>query len=152
MKKMMFLDLEETIIRSWQNPTLCNIDYMRYLLANEKVEEVHIFSFAIWNQADKDVFSQRLKPHLEEALGVRIRSWVSVPEVNKVLKQFTGIVMEDWEMINVWGKMRAFQDYCRSEYKDMECVLVDDVVPNTAFMVTDDRLMIRTIKAPALMD
>lgn len=150
MNKMMFLDLEETIIRSWHNPTLCNVDYLRYLLNIEKVTEVHIFSFAIWNQADKDHFSQQLKPHIEQALGVRIRSWVSVSEINKVIRQFTSTVLEDWELADVWGKLRAFQDYCRAQYKGMECVLIDDVVPNSAFILTDDRLMIRTIKVPVV--
>lgn len=150
MKKIVFLDLEETVIRSWGDPTLVNKDWIQYLLHQEQVQEVHIFSFAIFNQADKDRFSQQIKPFLENALEVRIRSWVSIAEINKIIRSFTSVVLEDWELTDVWGKMRAFQDYCRAQYKDTECVLIDDVVPNSTFLLSDDKLTIRTIKAPAI--
>lgn len=151
MNKMLFLDLEETIIISWYNHTLCNVDFIKDIIKAEGVEEIHIFSFAIANQFDQDVFSTQLKPFLESVLNVKIRSWPSIARINKVLRSFTGVVMEDYEMPNIFGKFRAFQEYCRAEYKNTKCILVDDVTPNSTFTLPDSDLTIVTIKAPVVL-
>lgn len=148
MNKLVFLDLEETVIRSLSNPTLCNTDWIKYILGNEKVTEVHIFSFALLNRFDQDVFAVNIKAGLEEVLGVRIRSCPSIQQINKVVRSFTGFVVEDWEFTNHYDKLRAFQDYCRALYDESECLLIDDAVPNSTFTLPDKQLIIRTMKAP----
>lgn len=150
MKKLLFIDLEETIIRSWHDPTLCNVEFVKNIIREEKVEEIHIFSFAIFNQKDMDYFESNLKPFLETVLGVKILSWMSISELNKVIRRFTSVVLEDWELTDVWGKFRCFQDYCRAQFTNSDCILVDDVTPNSVFSLPDFNLVIRTIKAPVL--
>jgi hypothetical protein len=148
MNKILFLDLEETIIHSWYDPTLCNVDFVKKIIDTEKADEVHIFSYAISNQFDKDHFATNLKPFLESVLNVKIRSWMSIRDLNKILRKFSSVAVDDSELIDLWGKLRGFQDYCRSEYKNAECILVDDVVPNSTWELPDDNLIIRTIKVP----
>lgn len=150
MNKLVYLDLEETVIRSMSNPILCNIDWIKQLLSKEQVTEVHIFSFALLNRFDQDVFAVNIKAGLEKVLGVRIRSCPSIQQINKVIRSFTGFVVEDWEFTNHYDKLRAFHDYCRATHDDSDCLLVDDVVPNSTFSLPDKNLLIRTMKAPTL--
>lgn len=148
MQKVVYLDLEDTVIRSLSNPVLCNIDWIKYVLRNEGATEVHIFSFALMNRFDQDVFAVNIKAGLEEVLGMRIRSCPSIQQINKVIRSFTGFVVDDWEFTNHYDKLRAFHDYCRATYDESDCLLIDDVVPNSTFTLPDKKLIIRTMKAP----
>lgn len=122
-----FLDLEATIIHSWSNPTLCNLQKVRNFLKTHDAKQVSIFSFAIWDEKDKMYFEQNFKKFLEEALAVEIIEWPSVDEMRQEILWKQGTAFERTEFINVWGKSRAFFDFCRVT-QDEDCVLLDDVV------------------------
>ena len=111
MNKAVFLDLEETIIESWHDPLLCNVDKIREILRNEETEDIHIFSFVISGNRDKEIFKERLKPFIEEVLGVRILTWPSVEEIRQEVLSFNNVVFDPLELITVWGKLRAFHDF-----------------------------------------
>lgn len=130
----LFLDLEETVIRSWTNPTLCNVHKIRQYIQKIRVSEISIFSFAIYNNEDKDYFERNIKEHIETALGVDIMEWPSVDEINSVFFNNYGIHFDRHEFINIWGKSRAFTDYCKATQSGV-CILIDDVVPNELLFV-----------------
>lgn len=146
MRKVFFLDLEETIIISWSNTTLCNLELIKSIIKQEQVKFIGIFSFAIDNDKDKERFEKVLKPFLEAQLNVEIISWPSVEEIMKDVFKFNRTHFEKFEFTSIWGKLRAFQDFCRVNFINAECVLVDDVVPNSVLSLPDEELVIRTIK------
>ncbi len=148
MNKIMFLDLEETLVKSWHDPVFCNTDLIKEILAVEEIKKVHMFSFAINDDSDKKIFEERFKKPLEKHFDIDIMSWMSIDEIMKEVFQFNGIAFEKFEFTTMWGKLKAFHDFCRNKFKDTECVLIDDVVPNSTFELTDKNLIIRTIHVP----
>ena len=44
-----FFDLEETLIASWTDHYLCNKNKITEFLDFYDIRNIHIFSFAIWN-------------------------------------------------------------------------------------------------------
>jgi len=148
MDKILFLDLEETVIQSWDNPIFCNTDFILDILKQEQVKQVHIFSFAIYNDRDKKIFENTMKSGLEQHLGVEILSWVSIKELIEKIFNHTNTLFDENELITLWGKVRSFHDFCSSEFNNIECILVDDVVPNSRFDLFDKNLSIRTIRVP----
>lgn len=127
-----FFDLEETLIKSWSNPVLANYRRVQDFIARCGIKEIHVFSFAIYDAADQEVFVRELKPFLERALGVRILSWPSVDELLKQTIDLGGPAWTRVEYLNSWGKVRAFADHVRHHCLPGHALLVDDVVPDVA--------------------
>ncbi len=150
MEKILFFDLEETLIRSWNNPLFCNTQFIMELVKKEGTNKVHMFSFAIIDDSDKKIFEERYKEHIEKHFGIEIVTWQSIDEIMEEVFQFNGIVFDKFEFTSMWGKLKAFHDFCRNKFENKECILVDDVVPNSSFELPDKKLLIRTIKAPII--
>ena len=111
MEKVLFLDLEETVIRSWDNPLFCNTDFILDVLKKENVKQVHIYSFAIYNDHDKEIFEKTMKAGLEQHLGVEILSWMSIKELMKKVFFYNGVVFDQNEFITVWVKSSLFMTF-----------------------------------------
>lgn len=150
MEKILFLDLEETLIVSWCNPIFCNTDLIKKILLKEETNRVHIFSFAIIDETDKKLFEERFKIKLENHFNIEILSWVSLDEIMTEVFQFDGIMFEKFEFTTMWKKYRAFHDFCRNKFENKECVLIDDTVPNSRLELLDKNLIIRTINIPTI--
>jgi hypothetical protein len=142
-----FLDLEETIVSSWADPVFVNVEKIDSFLHNHRVREIHIFSFAIDNETDKNVFEQSgLKKAIEDKLNVTIASYPSTQEIMNACSSRTGNHFELFEFKSLWGKMRAFHDFCNAKFSGCECWLLDDVVQNTLFINHDNDTIIYTVK------
>lgn len=128
-----FLDLEQTIILSWEDPELCNVEKISSLLIATNIKSVSIFSFAIWNEDDKKHFDFTLRPLIETALKVRVDSWPSVDDMRREIMHKLGTDWDQHEFISVWGKSRAFFDWCRMMVKE-NALLIDDVVDDEILM------------------
>ena len=67
MDKIIWLDLEETIISSWADflsfsyNCIINEKKIRKFLRDNNIKEVNVFSFAIWNDKDKEVFVKDIR-------------------------------------------------------------------------------------------
>lgn len=129
-----FLDLEQTIIESWDHPDLINVVKIDKWLKQNKVNEVSIFSFAIWNDKDKQHFNDVIKPTIEDALGVRVMTWPSVQDMMRIDFNHTGIRFEEGhavsEFIQLRGKEQGFFNFVCNQYDFDRAVLIDDVVPD----------------------
>lgn len=145
MKTHFWLDLEETIINSWDDPRLCNVSKLKKLLSENSVNQVSIFSFAIWNQKDKKEFFNNLKEPIERALDVNISVVPTQEEILKDVVKFTGCKWELHELSSVWGKHRSFFDFCQFNFSNAKCVLVDDAVPNMVLVNKDKNLTMELI-------
>jgi hypothetical protein len=146
MEHNIFLDLEETIIESWQNPVLVNSSRMKDWLEDKRVTEIGIFSFAILNEADLHVFNKDIKPMLETRLAVTISKVFTVEEVCLIIRKNFGAFWEPDEIPLIWGKTKAFVDVCTATMpRGSTCVLIDDVVDDMSIHNTTKDLIIKTI-------
>ena len=148
MEKLLFFDLEETLIVSLRNHTLVNKDFIKQIIEQEKTNQVHLFSFALSGEKEKTFFEKNLKGFLEDNFEIEILSWPSVEDIMKEAFKFNNNHFDQFEFSSLWGKTRAFHDFCQSKFTNAECVLVDDVVQNSTFILHDKQLTIRTIRSP----
>lgn len=126
-----FIDLEETIIESWYNPLLMNVIKIKNILSTLEVSSVDIFSAAIWNDTDKQIFLLQMKEAIERVLGIKIINVISMEDVH-VQTQWKQAKFESiCEMIALIGKKRMFEDWCREKHFNEHCVLVDDSFGNS---------------------
>ena len=145
-----WLDLEATIIESWENPHICNLREVGKFLDDYKCKEIRIFSFAVWNDKDKQEFANYHQGIIERALEVKVMQCPSLDDMirqilvgQKVHPSFIG--PEDrMEFINIWGKGRTFFDWCRLKATE-NSILLDDVVENEVLIVRDTGLLFETV-------
>jgi hypothetical protein len=151
----LFLDLEDTVITpvmdGWFNTHLINVPKVKAFIAEYQPTAVHLFSFAIWDAAQRDRFNQGIRPRLESALGTTLSLVPTVDDdIIPVCCKVMGMGREavDFsEMSNFWGKQIAFKLYMQNMFKntakhdvDTEVVLLDDVVFNEHFFWPDVRV------------
>ena len=131
---LFFIDLEQTIIESWDNPNLINVQRISTWLKQERADELRIFSFAIWDDKDKRKFDNDIKPAIQLALDLPVVSWPSVQDMMRADFNHTGIRFEEGhavsEFIQLRGKEQGFFNYVCNQYDFDRAVLIDDVVPD----------------------
>ena len=142
-----FLDLEETVIKSWHERSPVNLHKVQHTLKLLDAKQVTIFSFAISDDKDKETFDQEnFKCALEKMFEIEIIAFPSVQEIMKVCMKHTGNHFEQHEFLSVWGKYRAFHDYCSAKHSGESSVLLDDVVHDTEFYNKTTNTRIHTIR------
>lgn len=131
MEPTFYLDLEATVIDSWDNPVLVNMQKVRNFIERYGVKEVNIFSFAIHNELDRQEFLKHMKPLLESTFNIKVNDVPTAEEVRKEVCLSMGTHFELSEFLLVWGKTRAFQEYAiLKTARGGHAVLLDDMVPN----------------------
>ena len=149
---IVWLDLEETCINNWFDGLLVNTSRLKHWLDARNVTELRIWSYAIYDQKDKDYFvSSGMKQMLETALGRPILEWPSVDEMRKEVEKYEGIIYESrTEFMQLHGKAWSFIKYCLSTQRVEECFLIDDAVPNFKVTELDLLLNIHIIKVQSI--
>jgi hypothetical protein len=147
-----FLDLEETIIHSWSDARLMNAQRIRDFLHQNSVNQVSIFSFAVWDDNDQMKFASEIQPMLETALDVRVVLCPTVQDMMLADTQLTGV---HWhgdvgEFIPIRGKHDAFHNWCMLNCVGQSSVLIDDVVKNTFFIDHDSNTVVTTLNVNKL--
>lgn len=138
MNTCVFLDLEETIIDSWESGNLVNVQVIKDYLEKNNIKEVGIFSFAIYNDRDLDIFSRDHKTAIERVLNVTISTVISVEQMLKLDTAFTGLFFESVsDFISIRGKKDAFINFVNGNVKFDKAILIDDVVPNMSIKYHD---------------
>jgi hypothetical protein len=167
MAKHLFLDLEDTIItpvmNGWFNTELINLQKIRKVIAEFQPDQVHVFSFAIWNERELKGFNDGTRRMIEEALGVKL---IMVPAVDdqiipaccSILK-IAASTVDFSDASAFWGKHEAFRLFARSTFKytwaaweiDTHVLLLDDAVFDEKFEWPDLHITgeIRNIDAMA---
>lgn len=159
LKKHLFLDLEDTIItpvlNGWFNTHLINVQKVRSVIQDFAPDEVHVFSFAIWNQFELNAFNLGTREMIERSLGIK---FTSVPTVDDVIIPACcavhGLQPVDFqEMSNFWGKHEAFRLSMRHLFANtagVEVMLLDDVVLNETFEWPDLKIKGRIVNIDKL--
>lgn len=132
-KKIMFLDLEGTVIEDIFNPKPINVDIIKAHIEKHQPDEIHIFTFALDSEEEKQKHA-KLFEHLEDLLGVKFNKiWISTDIIKQCLK-ITGIHLALFELKLIFGKMRSFHEFCKSMPDSSLCILIDDTVEDTTFI------------------
>ena len=133
-----FLDLEETIITDFTDPVIMNLEVVKNHFKKIGVEKVHIFSFAMWGEREKKQFLlPNFKPWLERMFEFEIVTTPTMQEVMDEIFWKTGTRWDLSDFISVWGKAKAFEDYCWMVHETKNCFLIDDIVPNEIKITRD---------------
>jgi len=139
MKTKIFLDLEETIIDAWDSRIflLNNIaDIKTFINGNFNFNSVElgIFSFAIWNEEDKEDFNKNLKNIIQDLFELPIidENIVTVTDIGDLLSKKLFVNLLPFELINIWGKEKAFFDWVSltDQKRTKRFILIDDIVRN----------------------
>lgn len=150
-----FLDLEDTIITDWFNSELKNFHAVKTFLKEHQITNVWIFSFAIWDARDADIFDRKMKSWLEREYEIEIDGVVTVDEMEKTILWKQGMEFTTSEFLSVWGKQRAFHDYITLTQPEGEFLLIDDMVQSSTTTIpkskqTIDFLNVLEIPKPNL--
>lgn len=128
-----WLDLEETIIDNWDSGLLINPGKIKkWLKSTYNVDEISIWSFAIWDDADKEEFvSSGMKEAIEKALECRIIDFPSVEDMQRKVEEYESIKYESrGEFMQINQERWSFMKYCLGYEPNTRCVLLDDAVPS----------------------
>lgn len=156
-KRHLFLDLEDTVIepvlKGWHATEMINVAKVKAFIAEFKPHEVHLFSFAVWDNQQKAMFQQGTQPMLEAALGIRLHSIPTVdddiiPAVCNVLG-LPRSSMDFDDLSTFCGKHDAFRHCMRNLFKHSsslkELVLLDDAVYNETSEWPDLQVKLRIL-------
>lgn len=141
-----FFDLEETIIDSWDNPVLCNYSLVSSFIKRNKIRDAHIFSAAIWNDHDKDIFKHELAEMLSIEFNVNFVSWISMEEVWKQTWWKTAKFDSVSDLLLSVGKNRLFEDWCINNLpENSHAILIDDSFGNTTHIDNNKNIIAQII-------
>jgi hypothetical protein len=144
-----WLDLEETVIDEWGNYALLfhSCELIAEFLNEFGVNDIGIWSFAIYNDADIEKFKVELMPRLETILNVSVSDIISVRQMIKQIGDFQKLRFQDeCDFISVYGKQKSFIDSCIFSQKWTTCVLIDDVVRTSYIYDTESDVEIITLR------
>ena len=146
-RREIWLDLEDTVItpvvEGWFKTELINIDKVRRVIRDFKPDAVHLFSFAIWDEQQREGFRQGTRDMLEKALGLKLQLILTVDtDIIPICCRQMGIepsTVDFQEMSNFWSKQGAFRLCMRHHATNhrrhhpnlpLHVLLLDDVVYN----------------------
>lgn len=150
---ILFLDLEDTLITpvldGWHNTELINVDKIRSFISKNQCEAVHLFSFAIWNQREKELFQKHCQPMIESALGMKLGR---IPTVDDDIipacceqKRIHPSKVDFSDMSAFWSKDLAFV-LCIKQWfrinRSVHAILLDDAVEDTKIQFARNNLCI----------
>ena len=140
-----FIDLEETIIESWDNPLLMNVSKLKDILSTLEVSSVDVFSAAVWNDTDKSIFVSQMKEAIERVLDVVIVDTISMGDVWFQTQWKSAKFESICEMTALIGKKRMFEDWCREKHFNEHCILIDDSFGNSFLHNSDSGGIVQVI-------
>lgn len=147
--KIVFLDLEETLIDNWQDKNLLpnNIAKIKKELKQIAPDLVSIWSFAIWNEDDLlEFITSGLKVELECQL--RINKFNEIPtieEIQHIIEKREKLKYDSLvEFMCLNNKELSFIKYGLTK-TDTDFWLIDDTVPNLFLENNDTNVSINLI-------
>ncbi len=148
---LVFLDLEGTIIDTWENGSIGNSRVIKSFIDTLDVDCIYIYSFAIHDDNDKNDFKLRFQDKLEDLLDKKIYYVYSVEEVMKEILKDKKISLEKNQLLQVYGKDLSFDLFCNRKFKNKNCYLIDDMVPNKEIINFDSNNSIKYISIDKLI-
>lgn len=145
MKKILFLDLENTVIDTWYDQNIVSDKVkIKEWIERHFFDEVVVFSFAIWNDDDKIEFKIHIKNRLESVFEIKFNEEVfSIEDIQRFTQNQMKCLV-DRDDIFAFGKHQGFINTVMQRFKGNICVLLDDMVSNTRFTDFDSNTVMVT--------
>lgn len=126
-----FFDLEGTLIESWDNPIIINHDIISKFIEEHDIQEITIFSGAIWDDNDTATFFSDLQGRIENVFGIKVKDVVSMTDVKKQCSRWRTCFFDDiGELVFMVGKDILFKEFCFDKKQDgVKFFLIDDEFP-----------------------
>lgn len=134
MKRHLYLDLEGTIIDLWDSETDAVRNQQIYdIMHSVEWHSINIFSFAIDNGIDEDIFNIRWRPQLEKIYDKPFDNIITTRMVCMEVINGCDGVAQHYVKCRI-GKETSFIKYMNNAaHPGDECVLIDDLV-TTSYM------------------
>ncbi len=147
LRRELWLDLEDTVItpvvNGWFNTELINTQKIKDVIASFQPHRINIFSFAIWDEAQRKGFTLGTREMIERHFGIQLNLVLTVDDdIIPICCRQMGIepsTVDFNEMSNFWGKQGAFRLCMRHHATNhrrhhpnlpLHVLLLDDVVYN----------------------
>lgn len=126
---ILHLDLEGTVIISYHDPFLINIEKVKEFIKKHNIEEIHIFSHALYDKEELNYYHTNIHPYLEQSLDVHICKIPTVKEIMKVVGEVDKNVPSTVaQYLYSYEKKESFFSYCKGFDKTANHILIDDCV------------------------
>lgn len=149
MKRLILLDLEATIIPVWDDfyPIPGNCAKIKEFNQDFKADEVGLFSWAVWNQRDKDVWN-RVKEDFEIEMDLKFDHCWSIEDYIEMVRTNKGPVgMDKFDFFDFYDKeMCLFVLMNCGWLSGYDVVLFDDVVKPSVTTFENSKLTIFNIE------
>lgn len=147
-RRHLHLDLESTLIApvptgtgGWYHTDLypAGIARTKEYIRRWQPHSINIFSFAIWNEEERQNFNLGCRPGLEKALGIKFDAVPTVEEMCRVLIPIFRRELSRTELLQFLGKQIAFRECMHARGMKgnidpgIDVTLLDDVVYNESF-------------------
>lgn len=117
LRRELWLDLEDTVItpvvNGWFNTQLINVQKIKDVIASFAPHRINVFSFAIWNQQERQRFDMGTREMIEKAFGFKFNLVLNVDDdIIPICCRQMGIepsTVDFQEMSNFWSKQGAFR-------------------------------------------
>lgn len=141
-----FLDLENTLIVDWFDPTPINHSKFEKFIckhffgmntedfADGHKVPVTIFSWAIDNQNDIESFNKVIRGIIEREFPIQIENIITRSHALSVAGRFMNRPILDLDDELLLGKERIFFEFCRGSDLQGRVVLFDDTASNLTLM------------------
>lgn len=137
-QRILFLDLEQTVIDVWHEANIIHeqVPFIKEVIQKFKPKDIGIFSFAIDNENDKEEFKQRMKLDIEKVIEreINMKHVISVQEMIKFVKKVNHTHGMDFEDFFTWfNKEKALIDCLKAMDFQGQACLIDDTVDTSIF-------------------
>ena len=145
---VVFIDLEGCLINSWFDRTI--MPELKPLI--DKLDDIKLFTFAIFSDEDMADFEKNIKPEIEEFFNKPIGLVESRANLIPILNgdEHNGRHIQPAELPDFYTKSEAFRTYISNKYKSGKYILIDDSAVDSTLFLNDRRLIIHTVSFKTL--
>jgi len=150
----LFLDLEEVLIKDWYDPycLLGKLDIIKSFCKQHDIKEAILFSAAVWNKEDIEVFNTEIRAELEGILSITLEPLKMDLAFQKICTNSMISIQHAKFVTDIFPinpKRDMFLNHILLEYgkiKDPEeFVLFDDTVQDSEFNQGNIKIIFKNI-------
>jgi hypothetical protein len=160
----LFLDLEDTIItpviEGWHMCEIINLNKINKFIVDNNIEVISIFSFALHDKLQKNLFTKYTQPMIEKALGLPL---FMIPNVEDDIipaccrqNHIAPALVSFEELCDFWGKQLSFLLFIRETFKNnkspMNIFFLDDAIIDMHFQLPHLQIEAKTFNIDNLFE
>lgn len=127
--KNLYLDLEGTLIKGFNNSKILHKDIIINFINEYQPDNICVFSYAISNEEDKEVFSTHLENLLHKEFNIIFDNIISIDDMISVISKYDINCPNNFALFpNHYSKKTAFIKFCSSLRNEDTHLLIDDSI------------------------